>query len=434
LGLCRANLELGNSILVVLEVFVILSSVEWHVVGRYLRAQRKSLFVSFIALFSMLGVAIGTFALVIVLSGINGFEREVTSQMMGKDAHADLVQYGHEPMADWEKILQKVEQTPTVVAAGPFIVSKVGISSRSANDGIVIYGIDDARSRKILTLHQQIGWGEYRTDSIPDTLGSLRPGIMLGLDLASRLNVRVGDKVVLQTFQSPDAATGPVLVQCVVAGVFQTGMYEYDANLAYVSIGTAQRLLGIPGRVTGVHFNLEDPWKSSEVTAQLTQELGPPYVSSDWKQKNETLLKWMGLEKILFGGVISLIILVAAFNIISSLIMLVTEKTREIGIMRAMGFSAASILRIFVAIGGAIGFVGTILGTTVGLILAWTQMQYGWVKLPPDVYLFAKLPMYVEMVDVVAVFVVSNLICLLATIPPALKAAFLHPVKAIRHE
>lgn len=413
---------------------MILSAVERLIVRRYLRAQRKSLFVSFISLFSMLGVAIGSFALVLVLSGINGFEDQITKQMMGKDAHLDLVRYGHAPIENWQKTMNDLSQDPEVVASSPFVVSKVGISSRATNDGIVIYGIDAERARNILSLSHSIKYGDYRLDSIPDSTGSYKPAAMLGLELAERLGVVPGDKVVLQTFQDPEMSGAPVLVQCIVAGVFQTGMYEYDANLAYVAVPTAQKLLGLGDRVTGIQFNLKDPWQSTQIAQSFTAKMGGDYVATDWKEKNKTLLKWMGLEKILFAGVISLIILVAAFNIISSLIMLVTEKTREIGILRSMGFSAWSILRIFMAVGGTIGFVGTTLGAALGLAIAYGQMKYGFIQLPPDVYLFATLPMKVSFLDVGIVFVISNLICLLATIPPALKAAFLNPVRAIRHE
>lgn len=413
---------------------MILSAVEGLIVRRYLRAQRKSLFVSFISLFSMLGVAIGAFALILVLSGINGFEEQITKQMMGKDAHLDLVRYGHAPLNNWQSTMEELSKEPEVIASSPFVVSKVGISSRATNDGIVIYGIDAERAREILSLSHSIKLGEYRLDSIADSTGKRRPAALLGMELAERLGVVPGDKVVLQTFQDPEMSGAPVLVQCIVAGVFQTGMYEYDANLAYVSVPTSQALLGLGDRVTGIQFNLKDPWKSTEIAKKMTEQMGADYVATDWKEKNKTLLKWMGLEKILFAGVISLIILVAAFNIISSLIMLVTEKTREIGILRSMGFSAWSILRIFMAVGGTIGLVGTLLGSALGLGLAYAQMKYGIIQLPPDVYLFATLPMKVDWVDALVVFVISNLICLLATIPPALKAAFLNPVRAIRHE
>ena len=409
---------------------------EWQLAWRYLGGQRKSFFVTLISLFSLMGVAIGTWALVVVLSAINGFEKEVTSQMMGKDAHFELMQYHHKAFGSYDSITRQVELDSEVIGAAPFIISKVGISSKRANDGIVVYGIDADQSKKVVDLSNKITAGVYGLDSLLDTDGRKKPSMMLGSVLANRLAVKIGDKLILQTFQSPDGmgATTPKLVQYKLGGIFETGMYEYDANLAYVSIPTAQRLLGLGPKVHGIQAIVKDPWQAETVALRIKGLFGYPFYTLDWKAKNQTLLKWMRLEKKLFGGAICLIILVAAFNIISSLIMVVIEKTREIGILRAMGVSSQSIMRIFVMVGGFVGFFGTLFGTVFGVLICLAQQEWGFIKLPPDVYMISVFPVEVLWSDIIMVFVVGNILTLGVTILPARKAAKHNPLEAIRHE
>ncbi len=408
--------------------------VAWH----YLGAQRKSFFVSLISIFSMLGVAIGTMALILVLSAINGFEEQVTSQMMGKDAHFELMKRYLEPIDEWEEIIQKLYEEPEVTAAAPYIVTKVGISSRKVNDGIVLYGIDTKLSKGVLALADQIKWGDYSLDSLTTYEGKKRPAIILGLHLANRLRVMMGDPVVLQLFTSPETmgieSAAPKMVQCVVSGIYESGMYEYDASIAYIDLQVAQQLLGMGGGVTGVQAKVKDPWHAERVGDAMQVKLGSSYYCLDWKAKNQALIKWMGLEKVLFGAVISLIVVVAAFNIISSLIMLVLEKTKEIGILRAMGVSSKSVMRIFMLIGGFVGLMGSVLGTSLGVGISWAQMRWGFIKLPPDIYMLSVFPIKVIWSDVLVVFLIANAISLLVTIPPALKASKMDPVRAIRHE
>ena len=196
----------------------------------------------------------------------------------------------------------------------------------------------------------------------------------------------------------------------------------------------AQRLLGMGGGVSGIQGKVKDPWHAEVVAARVGKKLGHPFYTMDWKARNKNLIKWMSIEKLLFGGVITLIIVVAAFNIISSLIMLVLEKTREIGILRAMGVPSRSVMKVFVMVGGFIGLIGSVLGCAAGVGFCLAQMKWGFIKLPPDVYMVSVFPIKVLWQDVAAVFVVANLICLLATIPPAVKASRMDPVGAIRHE
>lgn len=411
---------------------------EWQIAWRYLGGQRKSFFVAMISLFSMMGVVIGTFALVLVLSVINGFEKEVTSQMIGKDAHFELVKYHHEPIQNYDSVATVVEADEEVVGTAPFIISKVGISSKRANDGIVFYGIDAEKSKSVVDLSNKMIAGSYSLDSTLDTDGRRKPTIMLGAVLASRLGVNIGDKLVLQTFQSPESmglgGGTPKLIQYKLSGIFETENYEYDANLAYVNLETAQRLLGIGNRVHGIQAIVKDPWTAEIVARRVKGLFGHPYYAQDWKQKNQVMLKWMKLEKIIFGAAVCLIILVAAFNIISSLIMVVIEKTREIGILRAMGVSSKSIMRIFVMVGGFVGFFGTAIGTGIGVLFCLAQQHFGFIKIPPDVYMISVFPMDVQWLDIIVIFIVGNILTLGVTILPARHAAKSNPLEAIRHE
>jgi len=412
-----------------------ISKLELQIAWRYTRAQRKSLFVSLISLFSMAGVCIGTFALIVALSATNGFEHEVTRQMIDKDSHFEVSSYHGTPIESWDSLDHAIRNAhPEIMASSPFILYKVGISSKKVNDGIVIYGIDAKRSAQVVNLKSKVKWGEYSLDSIADTANNKRPAIMLGSVLANRLRVVLGDKVVVQTFASPDDAMSGKMVQFIVGGVFETGMYEYDANLGYIGIPEAQALLGMPGSVSGIQFRIEDPWKSDIVSKKVETDLGYPYYAVDWKAKNATLLKWMNYEKFIVAAVITLIILIAAFNIISSLIMVVLQKTREIGILRSMGISSAGILRIFMAMGSFIGLAGTTLGGITGVGLCLIQEKWKLIQLPPDVYMIPYFPMQIQWADVFIVLAIGNFLCIIATLLPAWKASRLDPVGAIRHE
>lgn len=415
-----------------------MNKLEWLIAWRYLGAQRKSLFVSLIGIFSMLGVSIGVFALIIALSAVNGFESEVTAQMIGKDAHFEVLSYHGTPIENYEQIAHKVMKNDSdVTAYAPYIIYKVGISSRRVNDGVVLYGIDTERSKNVVDLHKHMVWGKYSLDSLPDIDGTKRPAVILGVALANRLRVVVGDKIVIQTFQSPEeamSAGGPRMIATVVSGIFETGMYEYDGNIAYIGIPEAQKLLGMGDAVTGLQFRIKDQWKTEVSLDRASEVLQYPNYCIDWKTKNVTLLKWMNYEKLIVAAVICLIILIAAFNIISSLIMVVTDKTKEIGILRSMGFSKGSTMRVFMLMGSFIGVGGTLLGGTASLILCGIQQKYHFITLPGDVYVLPYFPVLVRWTDVLLVFVIGIALCVLATLLPAWKASRLDPVGAIRHE
>jgi len=409
---------------------------ELKIAWRYLGAQRRSLFVSLISLFSMAGVCIGTFALIVALSAVNGFEAEVTSQMIGKDAHFEVINYRGEQIFEADSIAKSLMQNDREITAySPFIIYKVGVSSKKVNDGVVVYGINSKSAKDVIDLPSKIIMGNFSLDSLEDSSGVFRPSVMLGSILAQRLRVNIGSRLVLQTFQGPDDIMigGPKMMQFIVSGIFETGMYEYDGNLLYAGIAELQKLLGMQG-VSGIQFRIKDPWKSEIHAEKARDYLGYPYHASDWKIKNQTLLKWMNYEKFIVAAIVCLIVLIAAFNIISSLIMVVVDKTREIGILRGMGLSEGAVMRVFIGMGSFIGLFGSLLGGIAGLALCIAQEKTHFIKLPPDVYMMPFFPVQVQALDVAVIFVIGNALCILATILPAWKAGSMRPVTAIRHE
>ncbi len=411
---------------------------EWFIARKYFWAQRRSLSTGLIALFSAAGVTVGTWLLIFVLSAINGFEHEVKKQLIGKDAHIEVTQYQYAPVPGYDSLSERVRKFPHVTAASPFIMSKTIISRKKNQDGIVVYGIDSATSRGVIGLTGTISHGKYRFHGLQDSTGKVYPGIILGYALAARLQATVGDKVFLADFTGAgelgSSGFSPKIAPFIVAATFESGMYQFDESLAYIALAEAQRLFDMHGTVTGLQLRVDDPYASGPVSRELEDTLGFPFRAMDWQAKNYTLIKWMSYEKVLVGLALGIIIIIAAFNIISSLVMAVNDKVREIGILRAMGATRRGILRIFILEGMLIGMAGSLAGTLLGLLSYWLQSRFGLIQLPGDVYFVTVLPVELHLGDVVAVLVVTNCLCALATILPALKAARHDPVEAIRHE
>jgi lipoprotein-releasing system permease protein len=411
---------------------------EWFIARKYFWAQRRTLSTGLIALFSAAGVTVGTWLLIFVLSAINGFEHEVKRQLIGKDAHIEITQYQFAPIRAYDSLATRVRHFPQVTAVSPFIMSKTIISRKKNQDGIVVYGIDSASSKDVIGLSGTISHGRYRFHGLKDTTGKAYPGIILGYALANRLQASIGDKVFLADFTEAGelgaAGFAPKIAPFIVSATFESGMYQFDESLAYITLEDAQKLFGLKGVATGLQLRVVDPYKSGKIADAMEDTLGFPYRALDWQAKNYTLIKWMSYEKVLVGLALGIIIIIAAFNIISSLVMAVNDKVREIGILRAMGATRSGILRIFMLEGMLIGLSGSFAGTALGLISYWLQSRFGLIQLPGDVYFVTVLPVELRWPDVAMVLILTNSLCGIATILPAMKAARHDPVEAIRHE
>jgi lipoprotein-releasing system permease protein len=406
-------------------------SYELFIAKRYLRSKRKSRFVSVITLISAGGVLIGVAALIIVLSVMNGFESEVRSRIIGTTAHITVSTFQKEGLTDYKRLLTEIESVPGVVAASPTIQYKAAIASNSAADGIVLRGIDPELESRVTDLKRNMVYGDLSFEAVGG------PGMILGRDLADHLGVTVGEQLTVFSLREPEiAVTGlmPKVSRFVTSGLFQTGMYEYDATLAYISLDDAQKLFNMGQTISTIEVKIDDIYSARRLAREVEQKIGYPYYAMDWMSLHKNLFSWMTLEKWAMFLTLSLIVAVAAFNIISALIMAVTEKRKDIGILKSMGATSGGIMRIFVLQGIAAGVVGTVLGGFLGLSLCYLQEKFRLISLPPEIYFISSLPVQVKVIDVLLVSLATLALTLLATIYPARKAASLSPVEVIRYE
>jgi lipoprotein-releasing system permease protein len=409
----------------------------WFIARRYLSSRRGRGFLSLITLIAIGGVSVGVMALIVVIGVMSGLQTDLREKILGANAHGMVLEIGESVrMESWESVLQRVSEDPDVVGAAPFIYTEVGLNvpGGSYSEGAVLRGVaNDSLSLSITEVDEHLTSG---TMPFGET-ESGRPGIVLGTTLADRLNLYPGKTVTVVSFQGAELTpTGiqPQMRLYEVTGLFETGLYQYDTKFAYVELESAQTLLRMGRAVTGVEFNVRDPWHSGEVADRLRDSLGFPYSVDDWQRQNASLFSALKLEKFAMGIILLLIVLVASFNIVSTLIMVVTDKVREIGIMRAMGLTSSGITKVFVLQGVVIGLVGTTVGTALGLALSWLLDRYQFITLPGDVYFIDHLPVDTNILDVGLIVAASLSIAFIATIYPARRAAEYTPVEAIRHE
>ncbi len=408
---------------------------ELFIAKRYLSAKRKTGFINLITWISILGVAIGVCALVIVLSVMNGFESEVRSRILGFDAHVRLRTFHDEGVENYPEIISKIRDIPHIIGLTPYILEKGLIQHENRTDGILIRGADPKTVGEVSDLPKNMVYGKLELGKTPDKNGKLLPGIVVGRYLAERLMLELGDRVVIFSPSGMHSILQvPQLQPFVVTGFFETGMYEYDNTYVYISIESAQKLFDLGSKVSGIEIRLDNLYKANEVVEEIENRLGFPYYPMTWFEMRKNLFSWMQLEKWAMFIVLSLIVMVAAFNIISTIVMVVMEKTREIGILKSIGATSRSVLRIFLFQGGVVGVLGTVIGLTVGYLLCWAQLKYKFFSLPPDVYFLNVLPVKMQWKDFLLTGTAGILICLLASIYPARKAASLTPVEAIRYE
>ena len=410
---------------------------ELFIARRYLRSKRKVKFISVITLFSVGGVFVGVAALIIVLAVMNGFESEVRTRIVGTTAHVNVLSFQDEGLEDPGALIPVIEKIEHVEAAAPFIYYKAAIRSQYRSDGLLVRGIDPAMESRVTDLQANIVHGSLELEPVPQGDDPALPGIVLGSSLAEALGATLDQKVTLLSLrdtQDMGAWMVPRAARFRVVGIFETGMYEYDSALAYISIPAAQKLFELGDRVTGVQVKTDDLYRAGDVAKIIGERLGYPYYTIDWMHMNKNLFSWMTLEKWGMFVILSLIVIVATFNIVSTLIMVVMEKTRDIGILKSMGAASGSIMRIFMFEGLLVGLAGTLLGCLGGYLICWAQETFHFFSLPAEIYFINTLPIEMRLLDFVKVAAAAMTLCFLATVYPARKASKLVPVDAIRYE
>ena len=409
---------------------------EFFIAKRYLQSKQHTGFISVVAFIAVGGVILGVAALIIMLSVTNGFSGEVRNRLIGMNAHVSIYRFYGESIPAFEEMIERVSAEEGVVAAAPVIEGKVGVAGDKGFDGLLVWGVDPVSFARVSDLNDHLydSRGELRLGVLP---GNKYPGIVLGRHLAARLRVGIGDQVLLMTVRGDrdDLLRGisPRLDPFVVTDLFESGMYHYDDNFGFISLDEARRVLDIGDGVTNVHLRVADLDQASGIRVRLERELGYPYRLTDWTQRFPELFEWMELEKWVIFIALSLIIVVAAFNIMSILTMSILIKTPEIGILRAMGARAGGIRRIFVYQGAVIGGFGTGLGCLFGVAVCLVQARFEIISIPSDIYIISSLPVDMQWSDFLVVSAVSLGICLAASAFPARRAASLQPVAAIRH-
>ncbi len=415
------------------------SALDLRITLRYLRSRRSSRLLSFITVIAVGGVTVGVMALVVVLGVMNGLQADLRDKILVANPHLRVLTYGEGlRLDDWHKVLGAVRRTAGVEAAVPFVLTQGLISAgHDYAEGVIVYGVDpDTGGRAVTSFARHFTKGDL---TFKATRSDVEGGIALGTRLASKLTAFPGNVVTLVApagakFNPSLGAYVPKFHRYEVTGIFDTGMYEYDNSYVALDRHAAQRFAGLDTAVTGVEVRLADPERAQPFALALETELGYPYRALDWQSQNASLFSALKLEKLAMALVVFLICVVAAFNVVGTLTMVVRDKTREIGILLAMGLRQKAIRRIFLAQGILIGLTGTALGVVLGLVLGSMVNRGHWVPIDPSIYFIDHLPVHPQALDVVQVIVASLVIATLAPLYPSIQAARLDPVTAIRYE
>lgn len=404
---------------------------------RYTRAKRRNHFISFISLISILGIALGVTVLITVLSVMNGFQKEIRERILGATAHATISGIDGR-LADWQALREHSLQFDHVIGAAPYVNGEGMISSHGKVNGTLVRGVDPALEETVSEL------GQHMREGTLDDLVAGEFNIILGSELADQVNARVGDKITLITPQATVSPVGvlPRLKRFTVTGIFQIGMFQYDSALALIHLDDASVLFRMPGQVSGLRLKLDDIFKATAVSRTLLQQLPDVYFVSDWTQTNVNYFRAVETEKSVMRIILFLIVSVAAFNIVSALVMLVTDKEADIAILRTLGASPLTVMGIFIVQGTIIGVVGILLGaaggiglaTHVDVIVPAIEEFLGRQFFPPDVYYISDIPSDMHWSDVTTVTAVSFLLTVLATLYPSWRAARLQPARALQYE
>ncbi len=416
-----------------------MTKLELQIAWRYLRSRRGSKLLSLISIIAIGGVLVGVSALIVIIGVMNGLQHDLREKILVGSPDIRVLSYGEDlKITDWPQVLEKVRKQPGVVTAAPFVLTEALMTAgHDYAGGVYVVGLQpQARGvSDVTTIRSHATQGDFRFAS---TDGQHR-GVVLGKLLALRFNKWAGDSINLLSAGrgKMNPVTGgfvPRVETFEVTGIVSTGMYEYDNSYAFVALDKAQSLADLGDGVTGIEVKTADRWQAAGVASRLVAALGWPYRTVDWEEQNHSLFQALKLEKLGMGVILLLIVLVAAFNIVSTLTMVVADKTKEIGILKAMGMPARSIRRIFFLQGLVIGVVGTVLGLVLGFGAALALDKYQFIKLDAQVYFIDHLPVSTQPMDVMWIVIASIAIAAIATVYPSVQASRLFPIEAIRHE
>lgn len=396
---------------------------ELFVARRYLRS-RNYRFFSFSSLIAIGGIFVGVSALLITLSIMNGFQNELRRRILGGTPHITIRRFFNEPLIEYQELLDKLQKFPFIKAKAPFIITKSLIRNKKNVDGVVIKGVDENLERNITEVN------EHLVDGVFD----LKSGCVLGIELARNLRAGVGDTIIITSPFTEQFGLLPRSKKLILRGIFDFGMYDYDATIVYMDIKDVQSLFEMNDAVLGIELKVDDVYKTPNYVKIIEKELGYPYRVQDWIKANHSVFAALRLEKIVTFIVLTLIIIVAGFNIVGTLANIVKKKVKEIGILRSFGFTTNQIMRVFIYLGTIMGIIGTVSGIIFSIIACLLLNQYRFINLPGDVYFIQKLPVEMSINDFIIVAIASLLVSFLATIYPAVRAAKLVTVEALRNE
>jgi lipoprotein-releasing system permease protein len=404
---------------------------ELFIALRYLLARRQHSSISRVSLFSTIGVAVGVMALVVALALMTGLQGELRNRILGSQAHVYV--WKTAAIEDYESEVARLRAVPGVAGAGPAVIGKAIASSDRSDAFITLKGIDPVLEGEVTDIERTMKQGSLA--GLSDRGEDDRPGILLGYDLAQQLAVSVGDEVTLIT---PGGSLSPMGLiprnrRLRVVGIFQLGLYEYDSAFGFVNLDFAKRLFSKTAPDL-IQLRVNDIWAAAGIARDIPVKLGPEYVAEDWAEQNRSLFSALWLEKMAISITIGLIVMVGALNIISSLVLLVRQKSRDIAILKTMGTSSVRVMAIFMMQGLVIGVIGTTLGGLCGLGLCWVLDTYELIQIPMDVYQVSHVPFVVQRLDFIVVVVSTIAICFLATIYPSRQASRLDPIQALRFE
>jgi len=407
-------------------------SLELYVALRYLLARRKQAFISLISLISTIGVAVGVMALIIALGLMTGLQGELRDRILGSTAHIYVWKTGG--IADYHAEVQKLRSVPGVVGAGPAVLGKAVISAGDAQEFITFKGVDPQLEPGVTDIQKSMQQG--RVSALAEESDTGAPGILIGRSLADKLRVKVNDSVTLTTPQSTLTPMGmiPRVRRVTVAGIYSLGLFEFDSEYGFISLDLAMRLMST-SEPQLIELRVGDIYQAPQIAEQVTKRLGAEYTAEDWADLNQSLFSALWLEKMAISITIGLIVMVAALNIVASLILLVMEKSRDIAILKTMGLASRRVMTIFMLQGLIIGIVGTAVGGAGGLGLCYILDRYRLIQIPMDVYQVSYVPFVVHLwPDLTLVLVSAVVICFLATLYPSRQASKLDPVQALRFE